>query len=56
VYVGGGNQLRQPYLKTRLTNDRAEDFPNCEHVHFFGWYWKLSRIKKRKNCKAGTIT
>lgn len=32
---GGGNQLRQPYLKTKWNN---EDFPNVEHVHNFSWY------------------
>ena len=34
---GGGNQLRQPYLK-RILGDRAADFPRVDHVHFFGYY------------------
>ena len=34
---GGGNQLRQPYLK-RLFGDQAERFPRVDHVHFFGYY------------------
>lgn len=34
---GGGNQLRQPYLK-RLIGDQAGRFPCVEHVHFFGYY------------------
>ena len=33
---GGGNQLRQPYL--RRLGVRPEDFPRVEHVHSFGWY------------------
>lgn len=35
---GGGNQLRQPYLRALLPEIRPEDFPNTEHVHNFGWY------------------
>jgi CDP-6-deoxy-D-xylo-4-hexulose-3-dehydrase len=34
---GGGNQLRQPYLKP-LINSRPEDFPRVDHVHFYGFY------------------
>lgn len=34
---GGGNQLRQPYLK-RLYGDAHKDYPVCEHVHFYGFY------------------
>jgi CDP-6-deoxy-D-xylo-4-hexulose-3-dehydrase len=35
---GGGNQLRQPYLRERFPNLRPEDFPKVDHIHFFGWY------------------
>jgi CDP-6-deoxy-D-xylo-4-hexulose-3-dehydrase len=35
---GGGNQLRQPYLRRAFPAIRPEDFPRVEHVHFFGWY------------------
>lgn len=35
--AGGGNQLRQPYLK-KLQIAKPEDFPQTEHVHFFGLY------------------
>lgn len=35
---GGGNQLRQPYIHNYLNNITLKDFPNVEHVHFFGWY------------------
>jgi CDP-6-deoxy-D-xylo-4-hexulose-3-dehydrase len=34
---GGGNQLRQPYLR-RLFPNEYENFPKVEHVHFFGYY------------------
>lgn len=35
---GGGNQIRQPYLKTRYTKEFASQFKNTEKVHFYGWY------------------
>ena len=35
---GGGNQLRQPYLKHFLKHYSLSDFPETEHIHFFGWY------------------
>ena len=35
---GGGNQLRQPYLRELFPNLRPEDFPKVDHIHFFGWY------------------
>ena len=35
---GGGNQLRQPYLRNLVSPNLAKSFPNCEHVHFFGFY------------------
>jgi CDP-6-deoxy-D-xylo-4-hexulose-3-dehydrase len=34
---GGGNQLRQPYLR-EIFKDEFIKYPNAEHVHFFGWY------------------
>ena len=36
--AGGGNQLRQPYLKNIIPNKFWEKFPNTEHVHHFAWY------------------
>jgi CDP-6-deoxy-D-xylo-4-hexulose-3-dehydrase len=35
---GGGNQLRQPYLRNIKGIPQAETFPNVEHVHHFSWY------------------
>ncbi len=34
---GGGNQLRQPYLK-RIFGEEYNNYPVCDHVHHFGWY------------------
>lgn len=34
---GGGNQLRQPFIKKKYKIDLA-DFENVEHVHHYGWY------------------
>ena len=39
--AGGGNQLRQPYVKEiNLFTDQEiiQNFPNADHVHFFGMY------------------
>lgn len=35
---GGGNQLRQPYLREYLKKLNLKDFPRVDHVHFFGFY------------------
>lgn len=35
---GGGNQLRQPYLKTVVAENEWEHYPEIEHVHFYGYY------------------
>ena len=35
--AGGGNQLRQPYLRERL-GELYKNFPNVDHVHFHGFY------------------
>lgn len=34
---GGGNQLRQPYLR-KAFGDSYKDYPQVDHVHFFGFY------------------
>ena len=33
---GGGNQMRQPFMKQ--FNYNFNNYPNIEHVHNFGWY------------------
>jgi len=35
---GGGNQLRQPYLKKLSGIPPAKDYPEVEHIHNFSWY------------------
>jgi CDP-6-deoxy-D-xylo-4-hexulose-3-dehydrase len=35
---GGGNQLRQPYLKAIVPEKEWENYPNTEHIHFYGYY------------------
>ena len=35
---GGGNQLRQPYLRRLLGDEECEKYPNVEHLHFYGCY------------------
>ena len=45
---GGGNQLRQPYLKN-LNIDNPENYPHTEHVHNYGWYiGNYPRLEKEK--------
>jgi CDP-4-dehydro-6-deoxyglucose reductase, E1 len=36
--AGGGNQVRQPYLRSRLGAEAWRQFPNVDHVHFYGVY------------------
>jgi len=36
--AGGGNQLRQPYLKDIVPKDYHLKFGNTEHIHFYGFY------------------
>lgn len=35
---GGGNQLRQPFIKDYIEGVDLTQFPNVEHVHFNSWY------------------
>jgi len=36
--AGGGNQLRQPYLRRILGPDAWKACPHADHVHFYGFY------------------
>jgi len=36
--AGGGNQLRQPYLKGIVPDGAYKQYPEVEHIHFFGYY------------------
>ena len=50
--AGGGNQLRQPYLKQKIKKLNLKNYFNTEKVHHFGYYignypdLKLSKIDK----------
>jgi len=36
--AGGGNQVRQPYLKGIVPDGHHLEFPQTEHIHFYGFY------------------
>lgn len=36
--AGGGNQLRQPYLRKIIGDNEWKNFPNTEFIHFYGMY------------------
>ncbi|OMG56936.1 CDP-4-keto-6-deoxy-D-glucose-3-dehydrase [Azonexus hydrophilus] len=36
--AGGGNQVRQPYLRGIVPDGHHLNFPETEHVHFYGFY------------------
>ena len=36
--AGGGNQMRQPYVRNFLPANHWEKFPEVEHIHFYGFY------------------
>ena len=52
--AGGGNQLRQPYLKKYLKKINFSNFKNVEHIHNFGYYIgnypTLNESKIKKIC------
>ena len=35
---GGGNQVRQPYLRKVVGENAWKEFPKVDHLHFFGFY------------------
>jgi CDP-6-deoxy-D-xylo-4-hexulose-3-dehydrase len=35
---GGGSQIRQPFVRQRFPALRPEDYPEVDHVHFYGFY------------------
>lgn len=55
--VGGGNQLRQPYLSDFVKKNKINlnDFKEADHIHFFGYYIgnypTLKKTKIIKLCK-----
>jgi len=36
--AGGGNQLRQPYLRSVVPPEHYKKYPETDHIHFFGFY------------------
>ena len=47
--AGGGNQLRQPYLKNIKKKYNLKLFPNAEHMHFYSLYvGNYPELKKKK--------
>ena len=47
--AGGGNQLRQPYLKQFVKKINFKNFPQVDHIHFFGYYiGNYPSLKKEK--------
>jgi len=53
--AGGGNQLRQPYLKNIVKKVNFKKFKEVDHIHFFGYYIgnypTLSKKKIIKICR-----
>ena len=54
--AGGGNQLRQPYLKNIIKNINFKNFKEVDHIHFFGYYiGNYPSLKKEKILKICRI-
>ena len=54
--AGGGNQLRQPYLKDIIKLKNFKAFKNVELVHFFGYYiGNYPELKRKKILKITQI-
>ncbi len=53
--AGGGNQLRQPYLKN-IIDINLKDFKEVDHIHFFGYYiGNYPSLPKKKIIKICNI-
>ena len=47
--AGGGNQLRQPYLKNFIRKINYKYYKEVDHVHFYGYYiGNYPSLKKKK--------
>jgi CDP-6-deoxy-D-xylo-4-hexulose-3-dehydrase len=51
--AGGGNQVRQPYLKNIVPADHHLEFPETEHVHFYGFY--IGNFPDLKECEVDEL-
>ena len=53
---GGGNQLRQPYLKQLVGEEEHKRYPKVDHVHFNGFYiGNYPELEKEKILKLCSI-
>jgi CDP-6-deoxy-D-xylo-4-hexulose-3-dehydrase len=53
---GGGNQLRQPYLRKVMGEKEFEKYPKVNHVHFYGFYiGNYPELEKEKILKLCSI-
>jgi CDP-6-deoxy-D-xylo-4-hexulose-3-dehydrase len=53
---GGGNQLRQPYLRGKANMPSPESMPIADHMHHFGWYiGNFPELSKEKIKWLGNI-
>ena len=54
--AGGGNQLRQPYIKKFINNVNFNNYKNVDHIHFFGYYiGNYPSLKKNSKSNSNTI-
>ena len=54
--AGGGNQLRQPYLKKYTMNINYKNYKEVDHIHFFGYYiGNYPTLKSKKILKICSI-
>ena len=54
--AGGGNQLRQPYIKEFIKIKNFSQFKNVERIHFFGYYiGNYPDLKKEKIMKITQV-
>tara|TARA_X000001036_G_scaffold167501_1_gene158658 strand:+ start:3911 stop:5098 length:1188 start_codon:yes stop_codon:yes gene_type:complete len=54
--AGGGNQLRQPYIKEFSKKINFNNFKKVDHIHFFGYYiGNYPSLKKNKIKQIATV-
>ena len=54
--AGGGNQLRQPYIREFSKKINFNNFKKVDHIHFFGYYiGNYPSLKKNKIKEIATV-